>query len=349
MTPESRAAHSSYLVASRGKSADHGLVCLDLGTGQPALHVLAGADQLSSLARHPIHQIIYATAGMMTPGRVLAWQLIDGSAEKIFDEDAGGGELEPCHIAIEPGSRFVAVANYTSGQIVLWPLAEDGRPEGLPTRIQLSGSGADSVRQDAAHPHQVHFSSHPRGVTMYATDLGADLVRVFDVRFDGRRIAAVEQTAAHSLPAGTGPRHLVFLRDGRVAISGELASTFITGRLDSGTWHVLRSTLKEGTVTGRTNRNYPGDLALSPAGNYVYLANRGYDTVSTFDVRGEEPVLVSEISAGVAWPQHFLVESDALLVAGWDSSAIARYPLVDGMPGSPSFTPVPSPGWLLRS
>lgn len=346
MTSSKRNPGARYLIASRGITAGHGLVLLDT-TNAVDVQTLGTAEQLSSLARHPHGEVVYGTAGMSTPGRVLAWRVFDdGRAVLLADESAGVNEVEPCHVVVDPAGRLVAVANYTSSEIALWPLEHDGSFAGGPTRVPLVGNGPDALRQEAAHPHHIHLAVADSGLLMHVVDLGSDLVRVFEIRFDDRALTTVQEVASHAVPAGTGPRHMVFLPHGRVALTGELASTLVVGSLGDD-WHVQSSTRESGPVTGRMKRNYPGDIQRSADGAFVYLANRGYDTVSVFDVLADTPTLVAEVASGVAWPQHLLVEHDALLVAGWDSSAIAHLPLTNGLPGDPTLIPVPSPGWIL--
>ena len=84
----------------------------------------------------------------------------------------------------------------------------------------------------------------------------------------------------------------------------------------------------------RHRRNYPGDIQRSVDGRFVYFANRGNDTIATFDVSGAKPVLVSELDSTVFWPQHLLVHGDHLLVAGWDSSRVVAMKLENGVPGA---------------
>jgi 6-phosphogluconolactonase len=337
---------SRYLIASRGEDAGHGLVLLTIDETSSSFETLATVDQLSSLALHPTLPIVYGTAGRSTPGRVLSWGLTAGGARLLADVSAGPDELEPCHVAVDPQGRFIGVANYTSSEIVLWPLSEAGVIEGDPTRVRLTGSGPDGERQEAAHPHQIHLTDNGASCRMHVVDLGADVIRVMDVTFTGREIDAVDAVESHRVPAGTGPRHLVFLPDGRVAISGELASTLVVGVLGADSWQVVPSTARQGPARSRTSRNYPGDLQRSPDGDYLYLANRGYDTIAVFDVRDREPVLVAEVDPGVAWPQHLLVGDGTLLVAGWDSSQIAVSAVERGVPGPPALVDVPHPGWI---
>lgn len=341
----SESVETTLFVASRGASPEHGLVRADLRDGAWRLRTLATADQLSALAWHPTLPVVYGTAGVNRTGQLLAWRVGDG-AELLADEVAGPEELEPCHVAVDPTGGTVVVTNYTSGQLALWRLAEDGTPLPDPLRIQLEGSGPETARQDAAHPHQAVFD--PATGQMYVIDLGADLVRSFEVDLSDPATVSAREVATGAVPPGTGPRHAVVLPDGRLAVSGELGSTLVVGRPGSDEWAVAASTTRTGPARTRHERNYPGDLQLSADGRYVYFANRGYDTISVLDVSGAEPVLVVERDAVVRWPQHIHVRENDILVAGWDSSQIVRLPLVDGVAGeAEELLVVDSPGWIL--
>jgi 6-phosphogluconolactonase len=185
---------------------------------------------------------------------------------------------------------------------------------------------------------------------MFVIDLGADLLREFTVDSDDPGASGLHPFRATPVPPGTGPRHGVRLPDGRFAIAAELGSTIIVGRprMQAEEWCVAKSTTHRGPAKTRFDRNYPGDIKCTADGKYAYLANRGYDTIATFDVSGPQPVMVSEIDAGVAWPQHLLIHRDYLLIAGWESSLVVAMPLENGLPGAaqPVFE-CGGAGWLL--
>jgi len=124
------------------------------------------------------------------------------------------------------------------------------------------------------------------------------------------------------------------LPGGAVALSGELASSVLTGRPSDRApgWNVSPSTQRTGPAHGGHLRNYPGDIQRSGDGRLVYLANRGYDTIATFAVGAGTPRLIAELDSGVKGPQHLLLANDDLLVAGAGNSRVVAMPLVDGVP-----------------
>jgi len=246
----------------------------------------------------------------------------------------------------DPKGRFLLFANYGSSTIGIQRLDDKGGFDGEVDLLRLKGSGPETARQEDAHPHQLFFVDD----TLFVIDLGADLVREFSIDQSRAGAAALKETRRTRVPGGAGPRHGVMLPDGRLAISGELGSSLLVGRPGDAPedWANVASTRRTGPARTRHERNYPGDIQRSPDGRFVYFANRGYDTITTFDVSGASPQLVSELDTTVAWPQHLLATADHVLVAGWDSSAVRALPLDQGRPsGAHPLFDCAGAGWLM--
>ncbi len=330
----------SLLVAARGTAPEHGLWQFVPEGESWRGRQLATVAQLSSLCRHPVLPIVYGTASAR--GAVHAWRVEDGAATSLGEVPSAG---DPCHLAVGPDGRLLVAANYESSTLTLIALREDGSL-GDTASLSLDGQGPDAERQEAAHPHQILFD----GGLMLVVDLGADLVRRFALDLTqpvDRMITPIEPLQA---PAGSGPRHGVFLPGGRLALSSELASSLIVGAAaPPAGWESIASTRLTGPARTRTPRNYPGDVQRSGDGRFVYLANRGHDTIAAFDVTSPAPRFVAEIESGGAWPQHLLVHGDCCMIANWDSNVVTVLSLSDeGFEGAakPLFD-CPGPGWLL--
>lgn len=334
----------SLLVASRGIFELHGLTRWVEEGGRWRGKTLARVNQLSSLTRHPSLPIVYGTSRVGMEGEIHAWRIAGDTAVTLGEKSSEGAE--PCHLVVDPSGRLLIVTNYTTSTLGLQRLAADGSFDGPIDLLKLAGGGPELERQDDAHPHQAFFNDG----TLIVIDLGADLVREFTVDLSRHGTEMLTPTRTTAVPANTGPRHGVVLPDGRLAISGELGSNLVVGRLGEAaeTWANVRSTRLAGPGKTRWTRNYPGDLQRSPDGRHVYFANRSLDTVSTFDVSGDRPVLVSEIDTQTQWPQHLLVTPDHVLVAGWDSSTVKALPLENGVPtGVRHLFDCPGAGWLM--
>lgn len=334
---------AALLVASRGTGPEHGLTRWVQRDGGWSGTLLATVNQLSSLARHPSLPVLYGTSRMGDEGDIHAWRLDGETAVTLGEKSSEGGE--PCHLVVDPSGSVLLFANYNSCTIGVQRLDAQGGFEGPVDLLRLTGGGPEIERQEDAHPHQLFFVGH----TLIVIDLGADLVREYAIDLALSGADVLVETRRTSLPPGCGPRHGVELPDGRLAVSGELGSNLVVGRCGdpAEAWADVPSTLRSGPAKTRHLRNYPGDIQRSPDGRFVYFANRGYDTVTTFDVVGPEPVLVSELDAGVAWPQHMIATRAHLMVAGWDSSAVRAFPLTDGQPaGAVTLFECAGAGWL---
>ncbi|MFD2353500.1 lactonase family protein [Nonomuraea ferruginea] len=74
--------------------------------------------------------------------------------------------------------------------------------------------------------------------------------------------------------------------------------------------------------------NAPSHLEL--AGDLVYVANRGPDTISV--LRADDLSQVAEVPSGGAWPRHFAIDGDRMYVANQHSGSVAEFALAGGVP-----------------
>jgi 6-phosphogluconolactonase len=239
----------------------------------------------------------------MTPG---------GELEHLSTRPTGG--VWPCHLALHDG--HLLCANYGSGSVSVHPVDGGGVIGPRSDLVQHTGRGPNAERQDGPHTHQVGIA--PDG-TITVVDLGID--RLVQYRLDGGRL---HRTGEIAVPAGAGPRHYVVHPDGRWFVSAELGSAVLT--------------IEKGAYVGSTPAttsdvfNQPSAIALSPDGRYVYLANRGAETISAFRV-GDELTLAGEVSCGGAWPRDMIVDGDRLYVANQKSDNVVTFRLRDdGLP-----------------
>lgn len=334
----------SLLVASRGIFELHGLTRWVQDGDKWRGKTLAKVNQLASLARHPDLPVVYGTSRVGMEGDIHAWRIEGDTAITLSQKSSEGAE--PCHLVVDPTGRLLIVTNYTTSTLGLQRLAADGSFDGPVALLKLSGGGPEIERQHDAHPHQALFN----GDTLVVIDLGADLVREFSLDLSKPGANALTPTRTTAVPANTGPRHAVILPDGRLAISGELGANLVVGRLgdDVTAWANTNGTRVTAPGKTRWARNYPGDIQRSSDGHYVYFANRSINTVSTFDVAGPTPILLSELDTEAQWPQHLLATTGHVLVAGWDSSSIKALQLQDGVPtGVTHLFDCPGAGWLM--
>jgi len=96
------------------------------------------------------------------------------------------------------------------------------------------------------------------------------------------------------------------------------------------------------TVLSTGVTNYPGEIAVSADGRFVYVSNRGTDTVAVFAVSegGARLTLVATPPCGGTWPRHLAIDATGtwLYVANERSGTLAWFPIdaTTGVPGPES-------------
>ena len=319
-TPDSGGGHGAGIVAARRDPAS--------GLLEP-IGVAAETPSPSFLASHPTLPVLYAV-NEVTEGAVSAFAIgTDGSLAALGSRPTGGAE--PCHLAVTPDGRFLLSANYGSGSIAVHPLDEAGGLGERAALVRHSGGGPVADRQEGPHAHMVR----PEADRVLAVDLGADRIFRYRLGPDGE---LSEAAPAVELPAGTGPRHVVRHPDGRY---------FLVGELD-GTVTMLGSDLAgRERVPASAQKAAPSEIAVGPGGRFIYVGNRGPDTVTVLDA--SNGARVGEVGAGGQWPRHLAVIGEHLYVANERSASVAVFRLGadDGIPVPAGALETPSPTCVL--
>ncbi|MCC6695816.1 MAG: lactonase family protein [Candidatus Hydrogenedentes bacterium] len=315
------------------------LLTLDPETGQLAkVGVAAKTQNPSFLAMHPTKPILYAVGEMPADaqhpgGTVSAFRIDEESGMlTLLNQESSKGP-GPCHVAVAPSGRHVAVANYGGGSIALLPIHEDGSLGAASAFVQHEGKSVNPKRQEGPHAHSVNFDR--AGTFLFAADLGAD--KVFIYRYDGEKgLLTANQPAFASLAPGAGPRHFTFHPAGHAAyVVNELDNTVAyftydaeAGRLD---FVDAYTTLPDGFG----GVNYTAEIRINPLGNYLYASNRGHDSIAAFLIDPDAGTLIARghTSTGGKTPRNFNLDPEGryLLAANQDSGNIVVFRVNPGL------------------
>jgi 6-phosphogluconolactonase len=248
----------------------------------------------------------------------------DGSLTLLSRQPTRG--TDPCHVVMESGGRYALVSNYMSGSLSVLPLAADGRLGEAVGFAQHEGRGPHPLRQRGPHVHSVTLL--PGEGTILVADLGLD--RLVAYRFDPES-GELEADAAGGLqlPPGAGPRHLALHPDERHAyLVNELNSTVVALQCDSRGRVALLDTCPT-LPQGFSGQNIAADIHLTPDGRFLYVSNRGHDSIATYAVEPGSGRLrhVGHTSAQGRTPRNFAVvpEGGLLLVANQDSDLLVSF------------------------
>jgi 6-phosphogluconolactonase len=261
-------------------------------------------------------------------GAVSAFSIDPATGKLSLLNQRPSGGTGPCHLVLDRAGKNVLVANYGSGSVAVLPVAADGRLGEPSEVVQHSGKSVHPERQKGPHAHCVTLD--PENRFAFVCDLGLDKVMAY--RFDAARgKLSANNPAFVATKPGAGPRHMVFRPDGRFAyVLNEMNSTVSAYAYDA-----KAGALKELQTLRTLPEHYDGpnscaEIDIHPSGKFLYVSNRGHNSVVLFGVDGSAGTLtfVEEQGTGGKSPRHFGIEPSAkhLVIAnqGSDSLLVCR-------------------------
>jgi 6-phosphogluconolactonase len=228
------------------------------------------------------------------------------------------GNLGSCYVTLDPSQRIVLMANYKDGSISASLIDNpDVYKENL-TKVSHQNSSTKQNMQ--SHVHYLCFT--PDEKYLCAVDLGLDSIIEYSLSLKNYNIV-LEKVFETNMPVGTGPRHMCFAQNGTYAyVCGELNSTVTVLKYLGESGFQIVQTIASTSKASNTP-NYPSAIKLSEDGCYLYVANRGEDSISVFNVNQEEGFisLIQEIDCGGKFPRDFCfdITGEYIVVANQNS------------------------------
>ncbi|WP_285408706.1 lactonase family protein [Pseudomonas sp. FR229a] len=186
---------------------------------------------------------------------------------------------EPTHSSLSADAKHLFVSNYSvmedpGGTLAVLPVDADGQ---LKPVVQMSGHPASRVNPERQASNHVHSTvSSPDGRYVFSNDLGADKVFIYqyDPKTNPHLPLTPAKTASVALPAGSGPRHLLFSADGKHAwLTMEMSAQVAVFDYNDG---VLTQTQLVDLAAGQPTSDKAGAaLHASADGKFLYVSNRG--------------------------------------------------------------------------
>jgi 6-phosphogluconolactonase len=233
----------------------------------------------SYLAVSNDNKFVYSVSENDKKSSVSAFGYDSKSGKLDFINFKNVNALNPCYIIND--DKNVITANYSSGNISVLAKNSDGSVGEVKQIVQHTGKGINEKRQEAPHAHMVYFSPDKKYVL--ANDLGTDKVYLY--RYDPNSVTeALKLKSSFDLKPGSGPRHLIFSKDGKnVFVLQELDGTITSLSYNDG---ILKK-LSETTVVATDFKGDIGaaDIHISPDGKFLYATNRGTaNDISVFKI-----------------------------------------------------------------
>jgi len=266
----------------------------------------------------PKSKVLYAVDERKTDGRgpmkpasgVLSFKVNPESGQLTFLNKQPSVGAMPASITVDESKRLLFTANhgffdhvvkavqtadgkwiekfeYDDATVVQYGINDDGSIGEVQDVHVLTGYGTDpnDSPQGGGHaqasPHAHIVVIDPSEKFLVVCEKAGE--RVYVYRIGGERLALA---SVYQCPPGTGPRHAAFDKKGRMFMTCEFSSELWSFDFDA-TCGVLTFIDKASTLSGFKGRNEPATLQILPNGRFVYMNNRGEDTIVWFSISGD--------------------------------------------------------------
>ncbi|HEY0710797.1 MAG TPA: beta-propeller fold lactonase family protein, partial [Polyangia bacterium] len=146
---------------------------------------------------------------------------------------------------------------------------------------------------------------------------------------DGGKLVANDPPSA-KVPAGGGPRHIAFHPTKNVVYTNnELSSAVTVFALDPEKGSMTELQTIKTTPADFSGSNDTAEILVSGDGRFVYVSNRGHNSIATFSIDGDKGMLtlVEHTSTQGNWPRDFKFDPSGkfLLVAHQKSNDVVVF------------------------
>ena len=297
--------------------------------------VAAEAPNPSFLAIHPNHRFLYAVnwkASGDQPGNTVSAFSIDPRTSKLtfLNKVSSHGEM-PTHLAMDSRGTTLVVANYGSGTVASFPIEPDGRLGEAVTVDQHTGPPV-KAHGGVPHAHDVLFSPDQRLV--YIAELGLDRVYVYNLN------AARHTLSPHDPPwgvddPGSGPRHMAMDPTGKFLYVNNETNSTVSVFAREGDGGTLQETQAISTLPPDFHgRNSTAEIQMDRAGRFLYVSNRGNDSIAVFavDEQTGKLSLVENVPTQGKMPRNFSLDATGkyLFAANETSSTVVIFRVDQG-------------------
>ena len=238
----------------------------------------------SVLAISSDRRVLYL--GLRTNPAISSFQ-IDQNTGALSPQGNVSTEDAPTFLATDRAGRYLLSAYYQGGYAAVHPLGAQGAVGASSVDRQATASGAHAIQTDRSNrfafvPHIARLNDNvlepPRD------NPGPNVI--FQFKFDAQTGRLTPNSPLQVTPAERlGPRHLCFHPTlDLLYFSNEQGCSVTSYRLDPATGTLAAAQTITTLPDGSTARNTCSQIHLTPSARFLYLANRGHNSIAGFRV-----------------------------------------------------------------
>jgi 6-phosphogluconolactonase len=271
------------------------------------------------VAAHPNGKFLYAVNEVgdykgPNSGGVSSFSIDRATGKLTFLNELPSRGADPCYITVDKTGKFVLVANYTGGSVIVYPILDDGRLGEASAFVQHTGHGPNAERQEGPHAHSIDLS--PDNRFAFVDDLGLDELLVYE--FDAAKGSLTPNDPPFAkLDPGAGPRHFALRPDGKFAYviseMGHTVTVFSNDAAGGRLQHLQTVTTLPKDFKGR---NDDAEIQVHPSGKFLYGSNRGDDSIAIYAISKSEGTLAQQggVHTGGKEPRSFEIDPTGTLL-----------------------------------
>lgn len=339
---------NTIFVSGYAEAGNPSIHVVDFDSASGALTVrgtLSEVENPSFLVIHPNREWVYAVSETEA-GAVWAlhYEAETHTFTSLNHQSSGGAS--PCHLTLDKAGRWLFVSNYASGSVGVLPIGKDGTLGAMTDFIQYSGTGGDPERQKGPHAHGTIFS--PDEQFLISADLGTDTLHIY--RFDADNGKLIPHGQTKTQP-GAGPRHTTFHPNGTILyVANELDNTVGVYAYNAEKGKLIEKQVLP-TLPADAPPTTTADIHLTQAGHRLYVSNRGYDSLASYDVAEDGTLTLIAIQpSGGRNPRNFALSPDdrfVLVANEFSNEVVVFYAEEKGLGAEVARVAVPAPTCVL--
>lgn len=218
---------------------------------------------------------IYASSDAKTPnyGTVSSFAFDANKKTLTFlNQQKTGGE-NPVYVNVDKSGKWLINVTYNQPSISVFPLLENGKIDSIAQHFTFTeGSGVNPTRQEKSHTHSAVFA--PDYKTVLFADLGADKILQYPFDANQKQPLIDSKSSFINTKPGSGPRHITFIKNGKLVYSIEELAGMISvyDFSDNNLKEIQRIATHPDKITEGFESS---DVHISPDGKFLYATNRG--------------------------------------------------------------------------
>ena len=247
-------------------------------------------------------------------GKISAYSVDDSGKATLLNEV--NTNAYPGYVRVHDSGKYFFCSYYQAGQVTTYRIHRDGTLSNEPIQTIKTDANAHAVVTDPEGEYLFVPHTRPNKIFQFRIDEGTGKLTPTNPPFLQRA-------------TNTGPRHLWFNpSSGKAYGSNEQGSSISTYSLDTsdGTFSTIETL--SSLPTGFSENNSTADIEVHPSGKFVYIANRGHNSIASYVIDETDGTLsFLEHTSVEPVPRSFNITPDGsfLIAAGQQSKKLRAF------------------------